>query len=148
VQFLYARVSTSDQTAAHRLQQARAAGFDLDEDNVIKDEGVSGISTCFAEREDGRRLRDKLRAGDGPVVRWLDRLGRNYDDVRDTVQRLMRKGVILRTMINNFTFDGSQTDPIQKSIRDGLLNLCSEVMVRRDRQTAPQDSGPRRQAQR
>ena len=30
MQFLYARVSTSDQTAAHQLQQARAAGFDID----------------------------------------------------------------------------------------------------------------------
>jgi hypothetical protein len=51
MQFLYARVSTSDQTAAHQLQQAHAAGFHIDEDNVIKDEGVSGISTCFAERD-------------------------------------------------------------------------------------------------
>jgi DNA invertase Pin-like site-specific DNA recombinase len=62
-------------------------------------------------RGEGRRqaLLDKLRAGDVLVVRWLDRLGRNYDDVRDTVQALMRKGVIVRTVINNFTFDGSQT---------------------------------------
>jgi putative DNA-invertase from lambdoid prophage Rac len=67
--------------------------------------------------DDGdQRLLDKLRPGDVLVVRWLDRLGRNYDDVRDTVQALMRKGVIVRTVINNFTFDGSQTDPIQKSI--------------------------------
>jgi putative DNA-invertase from lambdoid prophage Rac len=127
MRFLYARVSTSDQTAAHQLQQARAAGFDIDEDNVIKDEGVSGISTCFAERAGGRRLLDKLRAGDVLVVRWLDRLGRNYDDVRDTVQALMRKGVMVRTVINNFTFDGSQTDPIQKSIRDALLAFMSAI---------------------
>jgi DNA invertase Pin-like site-specific DNA recombinase len=127
MQFLYARVSTSDQTAAHQLQQARAAGFDIDEDNVIKDEGVSGISTCFAEQDGGRRLLDKMRAGDVLVVRWLDRLGRNYDDVRDTVQALMRKGVIVRTVINNFTFDGSQTDPIQKSIRDSLLAFMSAI---------------------
>jgi putative DNA-invertase from lambdoid prophage Rac len=127
MQFLYARVSTSDQTAAHQLQQARAAGFDIDEDNVIKDEGVSGVSTCFAEREGGRRLLDKLRPGDVLVVRWLDRLGRNYDDVRDTVQALMRKGVIVRTVINNFTFDGSQKDPIQKSIRDALLAFMSAI---------------------
>jgi DNA invertase Pin-like site-specific DNA recombinase len=110
-----------------KREQARAAGFDIDEDNVIKDEGVSGISTCFAERDGGRRLLDKLRAGDVLVVRWLDRLGRNYDDVRDTVQALMRKGVIVRTVINNFTFDGSQTDPIQKSIRDVLLASMSAI---------------------
>jgi DNA invertase Pin-like site-specific DNA recombinase len=127
MEFLYARVSTSDQTAAHQLQQARAARFDIDQDNVIKDEGVSGVSTLFAERDGGRRLLDKLRVGDVLVVRWLDRLGRNYDDVRDTVQALMRKGVIVRTVINNFTFDGSQTDPIQKSIRDALLAFMSAI---------------------
>jgi DNA invertase Pin-like site-specific DNA recombinase len=76
------------QTAAHQLEQARAAGFDIGENNVIKDEGVSGISTCFAERDGGRRLLDKLRPGDVLVVRWLDRLGHNYDNVRDTVQAL------------------------------------------------------------
>jgi hypothetical protein len=84
MQFLCACVSTSDQTAAHQFEQARAAGLNLDEDNVIKDEGVSGISTCFAERDGGGRLLDKLRAGNAPVVRWLDRLGhgRDYDDER------------------------------------------------------------------
>jgi DNA invertase Pin-like site-specific DNA recombinase len=92
MQFLYARVSTSDQTATHQVQQARAAGFDIDEDNAIKDEGVSGISTRFAERDGGRRLLDKLQAGDVLVVRWLDRLGRNYDNVRDTVQAPGRYG--------------------------------------------------------
>jgi putative DNA-invertase from lambdoid prophage Rac len=102
-------------------------GFDVDENNVIKDEGVSGISTCLAERDGGKRLLDKLRAGDVLVVRWLDRLGRHYDDVRDTVQVLMRKGVIVWTVINNFTFDGSQTDPIQRSIRDALLAFMSAI---------------------
>jgi putative DNA-invertase from lambdoid prophage Rac len=72
-------------------------------------------------------LLDKLRPGDVLVVRWLDRLGRNYDDVRDTVQTLMRKGVIVRTVTNNFTFDGSQADPIQKSIRDALLVFMSAI---------------------
>jgi putative DNA-invertase from lambdoid prophage Rac len=126
MQFLYARVSTSDQTAAHQLEQARAAGFDIDEDNVIKDEGVSGISTCFAERDGGRRELDKLRAGDVLVVRWLDRRGRNYDDVRDTVQALMRRRVIVRTVINNH-LRHSQTDPIEKSIRDALLAFMSAI---------------------
>jgi DNA invertase Pin-like site-specific DNA recombinase len=45
-------------------------------------------------------------AGDVLVVRWFDRLGRNHDDVRNTVQALMRNGVIVRNVINNFTFDG------------------------------------------
>jgi putative DNA-invertase from lambdoid prophage Rac len=35
--------------------------------------------------------------------------------------------VIVRTVINNFTFDGSQTDPVQKSIRDALLAFMSAI---------------------
>jgi putative DNA-invertase from lambdoid prophage Rac len=56
--FLYGRVSASDQTGSPELQQARAAGFDIDQDNVFKDEGVSSISTRFAERDGGSRLLD------------------------------------------------------------------------------------------
>jgi hypothetical protein len=29
-----------------------------------------------------------------------DRLGRNYSDVRDTIQEFMRRGVVVRTVIN------------------------------------------------
>src|SRR5215472_1242064 len=112
MQFLYARVSTSDQTAAHQLEQARAAGFEIDDGNVIQDEGISGVSTRFAEREGGKRLLDKLRAGDTLVVRWVDRLGRNYEDVVDTIRELMRRGVIVRSVINGMTFDGATKDPI------------------------------------
>ena len=50
---------------------------------------------------------DKLRAGDTLVVRWVDRLGRNYEDVCDTIRHFMRRGVVIRTVINNFTFDGA-----------------------------------------
>lgn len=78
--FLYVRDSTPDQTSAHQLEQAGAAGFEIDDDNVIQDEGISGASTRFAEREGGKRLLDKLRAGDMLIVRGVDRLGRNYED--------------------------------------------------------------------
>jgi putative DNA-invertase from lambdoid prophage Rac len=55
------------------------------------------------------------------VVRWVDRLGRNYEDVCDTIRHFMRRGVIIRTVINGFTFDGATTDPVQKAIRDALI---------------------------
>jgi len=127
MQFLYARVSTSDQTATHQRDQARAAGFEVDDDNVIQDEGVSGVSTRFAEREGGRRLLDKLRAGDTLVVRWVDRLGRNYEDVVDTIQALMRRGIIVRTVINNMTFNGATKDPMQKAVRDALIAFMAAL---------------------
>jgi DNA invertase Pin-like site-specific DNA recombinase len=116
---LYARVSTVEQTIAHQLAQAQAAGFVIDD--VVADNGVSGVSTRLVERPEGRRLWDKLRAGDVLVVRWVDRLGRNYQDVCDTIREFMRRGVVIRTVINNMTFDGATEDPMLQAVRDALI---------------------------
>jgi DNA invertase Pin-like site-specific DNA recombinase len=115
----YARVSTADQTLDHQVAQARKAGFAIDE--VIADHGQSGVSTNLSEREEGRRLFDKLRRGDTLVVRWVDRLGRNYQDVTDTIRHFMRHGVTIKTVINAMTFDGATTDPTQQAVRDALI---------------------------
>ena len=115
----YARVSTSDQNLDHQLTQAKAAGFDID--LVVSDNGVSGVSTTLAERPEGRRLFDLLQRGDTLVVRWVDRLGRNYQDVTDSIRHFMRQGVIIRTVINNMTFDGATTEPMQEAVRDALI---------------------------
>lgn len=119
----YARVSTSDQTIEHQAQQAKAAGFEIDE--ILSDDGVSGVSTKLVERPQGRRLFDKLRKGDTLVVRWVDRLGRNYIDVVDTIREFMRRGVVIRTVINNMVFDGATTDPMQMAVRDALIGFMA-----------------------
>lgn len=116
---LYARVSTTDQTVAHQRTQAEAAGYRFDE--VVVDEGVSGVSTKLRERANGRRLFDMLRKGDTLVVRWIDRLGRNYEDVTATIREFMARGVVVRTIINGMVFDGSTEDPMQKAVRDALI---------------------------
>jgi len=116
---LYARVSSADQTIDHQLSQAKAASFAIDE--VVADDGVSGISTRLVERAEGKRLFDMLRRGDVLVVRWVDRLGRNYEDVCDVIRQFMRRGVIIRTVINNMTFDGATKDPMQQAVRDALI---------------------------
>jgi putative DNA-invertase from lambdoid prophage Rac len=116
---LYARVSTTDQTTAHQVTQAKAAGFKIEK--AVSDEGVSGIATKLCEREQGKRLFDMLRAGDTLVVRWVDRLGRNYTDVVDTIREFMRRAIIVKTVINGMTFDGATTDPMQQAVRDALI---------------------------
>lgn len=116
---LYARVSTSDQTIGHQEEQARKAGFKLDQ--VVADIGSSGVGTKLAERPEGKRLFDILRHGDTLVVRWVDRLGRNYQDVSDTIRQFMRRGVTIRTVINGMTFDGATSDPMQQAVRDALI---------------------------
>lgn len=121
--FLYTRVSTNEQTLGHQRTQAERAGYTFD--HVLADEGVSGVNVPIRERPEGRRLFDMLRSGDTLVVRWVDRLGRNYQDVTDTIRDFVRRGVVIRTVINDMTFDGSTTDPIQMAVRDALIGFMA-----------------------
>jgi putative DNA-invertase from lambdoid prophage Rac len=116
---LYCRVSTADQTLDHQKTQAEQAGFKPD--LVLADHGVSGVSTMLSQRPQGGRLFDILREGDILVVRWLDRLGRNYQDVTDTVREFIRRGIRIETVINRMSFDGTTTDPMKQAIRDSLV---------------------------
>jgi DNA invertase Pin-like site-specific DNA recombinase len=54
------------------------------------------------------------RAGDTLAVRWVDRLGRNYKDVTDNIREFMKRGVIVRTVINGLTFGGATKDPMPR----------------------------------
>lgn len=138
--FLYARVSTSEQTIEHQQIQAERAGFRFD--HVVVDKGVSGVAVPMKERPQGRRLFDMLRAGDTLVVRWVDRLGRNYQDVTDTIREFVRRGVIVRTIISDMTFDGSTADPIQMAVRDALIGfLAASAQAQAEATKAAQTAG-------
>lgn len=123
--FLYARVSTSEQTSAHQLEQARAAGFEIADEDVITDHGTSGVSTKLAEREGGKELLHKLRDGDVLVVRWLDRLGRNYRDVTDTLRELLRRGVTVKTVISRQTFEARPLSTTEEAVRDAIIGFMA-----------------------
>ena len=121
---LYARVSTIDQTAEHQRTQAEQAGFVID--HVVTDNGVSGVNTRLAERPQGSRLFECF-GWRYLVVRWVDRLGRNYEDVCDTLREFMRRRVIIRTVINGFIFDGSTREPMQMAVRDALIAFMAAL---------------------
>lgn len=89
--FLYARVSTAEQTTDNQLLEARDAGFAIQPRHTVV-ETVSG-SVPAAERHGFSKLLDKLDEGDVLVVTKLDRLGRNTTDVLGTVERLASIGV-------------------------------------------------------
>lgn len=110
---------STDHSIDHQVERAREAGFKIDE--VIVDYGISALNTKLAHRPEGGRLFDRLRKGDTLVVCWVDQLGRNYQELTDTISQFMRQGAIIRTLINGVTFDGATTDPTQAAVRDGLL---------------------------
>ena len=122
---LYARVSTAEQTIAHQQIQAESAGFVIDD--VIEDEGISGVQVPLAERDGGKRLFDLLRDGDVLVCRWIDRLGRNYDDIQRNIRLFLDRGVTIRTVINGMTFDARPRDAMGKAVRDAMLSFMSAM---------------------
>jgi putative DNA-invertase from lambdoid prophage Rac len=122
---LYCRVSTIDQTLEHQRVQAEQAGFKPDV--VLSDHGISGVATRLCERPEGKRLFDILRTGDVLVVRWIDRLGRNYQDVTDTIREFIRRQIRIETVINRMTFDGTTKEPMQQAIRDSLIAFMAAM---------------------
>lgn len=89
--FLYARVSTAEQTTDNQLLEASGAGFAIQPRHTIT-ETISG-SVPAAKRPGFAKLLDRLDDGDTLVVTKLDRLGRNTTDVLATVERLAEMGV-------------------------------------------------------
>lgn len=112
--FFLALVSPTDQTIAYHRVKAEVAGFKIGE-------VVSSVTTPLADRVQSRRLFYMLRRGDVLVVRWVNRLGRDYADVTETIREFVKRGINVKTVINAMTFDGSTTDPVQMAVRDALI---------------------------
>ena len=89
--FVYARVSTIEQTSENQIMEIKAAGFSIEQHRIIT-ETVSG-SRSMTERKGFCRLLDKMEKGDVLVVTKLDRLGRDAIDVSTTVARLEEIGI-------------------------------------------------------
>lgn len=89
--FLYARVSTADQTTDNQIQEVKMQGFDVQPTRVVA-ETVSG-SVPTAERKGFQKLMERMEAWDILIVTKLDRLGRNAMDVRTTVEQLAARDI-------------------------------------------------------
>ncbi|MGF6641856.1 recombinase family protein [Paraburkholderia sp. MM6662-R1] len=89
--FIYARVSTDDQTTENQVKEIHGAGFAVDKKRIVT-ETISGSSPA-SERPQFVKLLDRLEDGDVLIVTKLDRLGRNAMDVRATVEKLATMGV-------------------------------------------------------
>jgi putative DNA-invertase from lambdoid prophage Rac len=67
------------------------------------------------------------------VVRWIDRLGRNYADVTEVIREFMKGGIVVRTVINGLVFDGATKDPMQMAVRDALISFMAALSQDRHR---------------
>ena len=66
----------------------------------------------------------------------------NYEDVCDTIREFMRRGVVIRTVINNFTFDGATRGTMQQAVRDALIAfMAATSQVQAEATKAAQRAG-------
>jgi DNA invertase Pin-like site-specific DNA recombinase len=94
----YIRVSTFDQNTDRQLE-----GVQLDK--VFTDK-ASGKDTKRPELE---LLIQYVREGDTVVVHSMDRLARNLDDLRQTVQKLTGRGIRVQFIKENLIFTGEDS---------------------------------------
>jgi DNA invertase Pin-like site-specific DNA recombinase len=104
----YIRVSSLGQNTDRQLEGVQT-------DRVFTDK-VSGKDT---ERPSLKEMLEFVREGDTVVVHSMDRLARNLDDLRQTVQLLNKKGVAVEFQHEHLTFTGADTP---------MANLLLSVM--------------------
>lgn len=116
----YARVSTTDLSLDHQIEELKKAGAEK-----IFEDKISINST--SEQEELHRAIQFMQEKDVLIVESLDRLGRNYDDIVHVVQRLDQKEVCLR-VLNLSILNQELEDPnLQKLISNIIVQLLSWV---------------------
>lgn len=121
--FGYCRVSSKDQNLDRQIEAMKALGID---DRDIYTEKKSGKDT---DREQYQALRATLREGDTLVIHSLDRLGRNYDDIKNEWAYITKEiGANIKVLdMPILDTTSAQTDLVGRVIVDVVLNLLGFV---------------------
>jgi putative DNA-invertase from lambdoid prophage Rac len=118
--FIYARVSTADQTTGNQVHEIQAAGLAVEQRRIVT-ENISG-SVAASERPEFAKLLDRIEHGDVLIVTKLDRLGRNAMDVRATVDRLAAMGV----RVHCLALGGADLTSAAGKMTMGVLGVVAE----------------------
>lgn len=117
----YARVSTREQNEDRQLEALKVYG--VPEQNIIIDK-ASGKDT---EREGYQYLkRQILRSGDTLVIKELDRLSRNKNDIKRELEEFKEMGI--RVKILDIPTTLTEFPPEQEWILDMINSILIEVL--------------------
>lgn len=118
----YARVSSRDQNEQRQLDALMS--FGVEEKNIFVDK-QSGKDF---EREKYKKLLRKLKSGDALIVKSIDRLGRNYDEILEQWRVLTKEKNISVVVLDMPLLDTRQTKDLTGTlIADIVLQLLSYV---------------------
>lgn len=113
----YVRVSTEDQNLARQLKQAKK----VKADKIFADKS-SGKNL---ERPELKKMLSYLREGDKLEVVSLDRLSRNYNDLKDLVQALRKKKVSL--IVDDLPQAQTNNELVDQFMMDMMIQLMGFV---------------------
>ena len=118
----YVRVSTQEQNEARQLNAMRE--FGVEEENIV----VEKLSGKDFHRPRYQRLVESLQPGDVLVVKSIDRLGRNYDEILEQWSVITKKRKAAIVVLDMPLLDTRQgRDLTGTLIADIVLQLLSYV---------------------
>jgi len=118
----YARVSTKDQNVQRQLDALTDYG--VEKKNIF----IDMKSGKDFEREKYKKLVRKLKSGDTLIVKSIDRLGRNYDEILEQWRILTKEKNVNIVVLDMPLLDtGLSRDLTGKLIADIVLQLLSYV---------------------
>lgn len=118
----YVRVSTKDQNEARQLIAMQA--FGIDEKNIC----IEKQSGKDFNRPKYKRLLRKIKAGDTLVIKSIDRLGRNYDEIIEQWRIITKEKQAAIVVLDMPLLDTRQgRDLMGTLIADIVLQLLSYV---------------------
>lgn len=118
----YARVSTKEQNEARQIVALRKFGI------AEKDIFIDKLSGKDFNRPQYCRLLHKLRRGDTMVIKSIDRLGRNYEEIIEQWRVIIKEKEAAIVVLDMPLLDTrTERDLVGKLIADIVLQLLSYV---------------------
>ena len=122
MEYGYARVSTKEQNEQRQLIALREFGIGDKQIYVDKQSGKD------FERTQYKRLVRKLKSGDTLVIKSIDRLGRNYDEILEQWRMLTKEKSVAIVVLDMPLLDTRQNRDLTGTlIADIVLQLLSYV---------------------
>lgn len=120
--YAYIRVSTQDQNEARQLDAIAESGYTVDRTIIDKQSGKDFLRNGWCE------LMGILRAGDLVLVKSIDRLGRNYDEIIEQWRHITKEiGADIVVLDMPLLDTRSGRDLTGRLVADIVLQLLSYV---------------------
>ena len=109
----------------HIAELGVVIGHEFREGNAAPAAGnLEFLQACERNMPKGKRIvavRADSAAYQAAIFNWCEVTGK----VCDTIREFMRRGVVVRTVINGMVFDGAAKDPMQQAVRDALIGFMA-----------------------